>query len=81
MMKNRRLGLEPVTSAAFMYWPSRFPNRSTEVNISRLCHQSGHGTSTCWDVEVVSVVETGGQEKGSVVWMIDKENVVWAMTV
>ena len=63
MMKNRRLGLGPVMSAAFTYWPSHFPNRSREVNIFGLCHQNGRGISTRWDVEVVSVVETDGEEK------------------
>ena len=79
MMKNRRLGLGPVTSAAFTYWPSHFPNRSREVNISGLCHQSGHGTSTHWDVEVVSIVETDGEEKQSVTWMVNRESAVWVV--
>ena len=71
VIKNRRLGVGPVASVAFTYWPSCFPNRSREVYISGLCRQSGRGTSRRWGVEVVSVGGVGGEEKGSVAWMFD----------
>lgn len=47
------------------------------MSISELCHQSGHGTSTCWTVGAVSVVEAGGEEIESVVWKSDEGTVVW----
>ena len=73
-MKNRRLGLGPVTSATFTYWPSHLPNRSREVYISGLCCQRERGTSICWDVEVVNAIESGGEERESVGWVF-----VWVM--
>ena len=57
VMKKRRLWWWPATSVAFTCWPSRFPNRSMEVNIFE---QSEHGTSTCWGVGAASVAEAGG---------------------
>ena len=47
------------------------------MNISGLCHQSECGTSTRWDVEVMSVVEADGEEKQSVAWMVDREIAFW----
>ena len=54
-MKKGRLGLRPVTSAAFPEWDQGS------------VHQNERGTSIRWDVDAMTTVKNGGAGRESIV--------------